>query len=446
MIPKLIDYLTTHKIRNILTAGLVIIAAVGIMAIGIVNFTKIMTDWFSTDFTDVHISIYGQAFNKMMSEALLSILLLLPSIPIFLTAYLIGESHPLGNKLSLVLATLLIGLAFLTNSFLFYITGILCATAAVLEITNRENSRKKADMPVITENVAKFGLRMTGLISVVILFGIILYIFARGAENLTWDFITGTWDWGVAQRILAGRETGDIGGLSHYIIGSLLLVVVCEAVALPLGVGSAVYLSEYSSDNKLTNTIRFFIETLAGVPSIIFGLLGVLVFVSLLGFGQSLISGGLALALMILPWNIRVVEEAMKSVPQSYREASYALGATKWQTIKTIVLYAASPGVITGILLGIGSAIGETAVLIWTTGAEEATTLPTELVGYNARVPSLSVWIYNAYVKFSVSKVPLWETQSTSLAGSCVLLIIFLIISGIALVVRNYLSKKIRGP
>lgn len=443
--PKIIKYLKTHELKNILAAGLVTIAAIGIMAIGIVDFSRIMFEWFSSDFTDVHISLYGQAFNIMLAEALLAILLLLPSIPIFLTGYLIGESHPLGKKLSFVLAAILISLAFTTDSFLFFFTAALCIFAAVLELTDKVNEDKKAEMPIITENVAKFGLRITGLISVVILFGVIIYIFIRGSKNLTWEFLTGTWDWGVAQRILAGRETGEIGGLSHHIIGSLLLVVVCELFALPLGVGSAIYLSEYSSDNKLTNTIRFFIETLAGVPSIIFGLLGLLVFVTLLGFDQSLIAGGLALALMILPWNIRVVEEAMKAVPQSYREASYALGATKWQTIKTIVLYAASPGVITGILLGIGAAIGETAVLIWTTGAEEATRLPTALVGYQARVPSVAVWIYNAYVTFSVSNVPLWVTQNVSLAGSCVLLIIFLAISGIALIIRNYLSKKIRG-
>jgi phosphate transport system permease protein len=149
---------------------------------------------------------------------------------------------------------------------------------------------------------------------------------------------------------------------------------------------------------------------------------------------------------MILPWNIRVTEEAMKAVPQSYREASYALGATKWQTIKNHVLYAASPGILTGILLGVGAAIGETAVLLYTTGAEEATSLPTAIAGgAEARVPTLAVWIYNVYVKFGVSGVPLWDTQNFALTGAAVLMILFLGISLAALLVRNYLSKKITG-
>jgi phosphate transport system permease protein len=151
---------------------------------------------------------------------------------------------------------------------------------------------------------------------------------------------------------------------------------------------------------------------------------------------------------MILPWNIRVTEEALKSVPHSYREGSYALGATKWETIKTQVLYAGSPGIITGILLGVGAAIGETAVLIWTAGGLEATSLPTAFISTtsgSARIPTLAMWIYLSWDEFSFAHAPGWTKENVCLAGAFVLLVIFLAISLFALVARNYLSRRIRG-
>ncbi len=442
------NYLTKHQISNILATGLIAIAAIGVVSIGIGGFINTLTTWFSTDFTGVHIALYGVAFNKMMAQALLSLLSTLVSIPLFLMAYLTSESHPWGNKLSIVSAFILITLAFALNLKIevTFTAGILCLLSGIIEPINQRGNERKTSSAMVTENIAKFGLRLSGLMGAVILFGIVIYIFARGSQNLSWEFITGKWNWGHVIAVLAGRESGSLGGLSDFIIGSLLVVIACEAVALPLGIGSAIYMAEYSSENKLTNTIRFFIETLAGVPSIIFGLLGYIVFVGLMGFGPSILSGGLSLALMILPWNIRVSEEAMKAVPQSYREASYALGGTKWQTIKSIVLYASSPGIITGILLGIGAAIGETAVLIYTTGAEEAATLPTAIAGASgASVPTLATWIYYAFNKFTVSNIPQYVIENYALTGSLILLGVFLAISVVALIVRNYLYKKING-
>ncbi len=444
---KIYAYLSSHSIKNILTTGLMIVAAIGIASIGLANFTSTLQNWFATDFSSIHISFYGQAFNTMMSQAILGLLETLISIPLFLIAYLISESHPYGNRLAIASALVFLIIAFVTNyRFEVLLTvGALCTLSGLIEPTIQKEKRE-TDSPIIIENIAKFSLKLSGIIVIIVLFGIVTYIFARGASNLSWEFIFGNWDWGHVIAVLARGEGGTIGGISQYIMGSLIVVATCELFALPLGIGSAIYLAEYASENKLTDTIRFFIETLAGVPSIIFGLLGFILLVGILGFGESILSGGIALALMILPWNIRVTEEAMKAVPHSYREASYALGATKWQTIKNVVLYASSPGVLTGILLGVGAAIGETAVLIYTTGAEEATILPSVIAGGSgARVPTLAVWIWNVYTKFSVSTVPIWFMENIALAGSLVLMAIFLVISIIALVIRNHLSKKIKG-
>jgi len=444
--PKAIAYLQNHSFRNILATGLIVLAAIGIASIGLAEIFDILGTWLSTDFTGIHVSFYGVAFNYMVASLLLSTLKTMLCLPFFIIAYFVSEAHPYGNKLSLIVAFVLVSLAFLT-SYRFEVmltTGALCAIAGFIEPVNQQKKNQKVDSPIVIEKIVKFSLKFSGVLVIIILFGIIAYIFARGAADISLEFIIGQWDWGRVIAVLARGEEGSVGGISQYILGSIIIVIACELVALPLGIGSAIYLSEYSSENKFTNTVRFFIETLAGVPSIIFGLLGFIIFVSI--FGESIIAGGLALALMILPWNIRVTEEAMKAVPHAYREASYALGATKWQTIRKIVLYASSPGILTGILLGVGAAIGETAVLIYTTGAEEATTLPRVLYGGSeARVPTLAVWIWNVFSKLSVSNVPQWETENLALAGSAVLLVLFLGISIVALLIRNHLTKKIKG-
>jgi phosphate transport system permease protein len=159
-----------------------------------------------------------------------------------------------------------------------------------------------------------------------------------------------------------------------------------------------------------------------------------------------LLGGGISLAFMILPWNIRIAEEAMKAVPQSYREASMALGATQWQTVRKIVLYASSPGILTGILLGLGAALGETAVVLLTgSGWGGATTLQLSLT--HAAIPSLPVWIYMAPTLLlgggGVGRVT--EAYNMMLTGSFVLVVMFLAICFIALIVRNHLTKKITG-
>jgi phosphate transport system permease protein len=172
-------------------------------------------------------------------------------------------------------------------------------------------------------------------------------------------------------------DMGRGGGIFSTIVATVYVTVLAILLASPLGVGSAVYLTEYTREGWVTRIIRFGAECLAGVPSIILGLFGFVLFVMKLGFGWSILSGGLTLAIMVLPIIIRTSEEAIKAVPQEYRQVCYSLGLSKWQTITRIVLPSALPGISTGIMLSVGRSLGETAVLLFTAGAALRT--PTSL-------------------------------------------------------------------
>ena len=164
------------------------------------------------------------------------------------------------------------------------------------------------------------------------------------------------------------KRAGRVGGISTIIINTIYMVLLTVAFSTPLGIGAAVYLTEYAKQGRLVRILRLGTETLAGIPSIIFGLFGFIVFVTALGLGIGLLSGTLTLTLMILPTIIRTSEEAIKAVPMSFRSGSLALGAGKWQTICKVVLPAAAPGILTGVILAIGRAVGETAALLFTMG------------------------------------------------------------------------------
>jgi len=195
---------------------------------------------------------------------------------------------------------------------------------------------------------------------------VIAHILTEGLPYVTPEFLLGS-----PQRM--GRE----GGILPTIVGTLALTVVAVLIATPLGVGTAIYLTEYTREGRLTRLIRFGTESLAGVPSIIFGLFGFVFFVITLGMGWSILSGGLTLAAMILPTIIRTSEEAIRSVPRAYRDVSFSLGATRWQTVTRAVLPSALPGIATGVILGIGRSVGETAAVILTAGS--ALRMPTSL-------------------------------------------------------------------
>jgi phosphate transport system permease protein len=393
---------------------------------------------------------------------------MLPAVVMFSIGYLLWEGHSYGWKLAFLTSgiAVLSGFAgYLNVEFAVIIAG-LSALAAVLEIRKRRKAQvKPKDLSIVTENIAKFGLRLSGVICVVILIGMIAYITVRASPYLSWDFFTSS-NWGFTNtaKIIQGASNGSMGGILPFATGSLLLAGVCELISIPLGLGAAIYLSEYSSQNKLTEIVRYFIETLAGVPSVIIGLVGLAVFVIALGWGNSLMGAAISLAFMTLPWNIRIAEEALKSVPKSYREASYALGATKWQTTRHAVLFAASPGIITGVLLGFGAALGETIVVALTGGwnppgnigvngeLSTYTILPpiTKLFSTHQTIPNLPVFIWQApqLMQFSVGHQNLnlaFMQYGVVLAASFYLVVMYLGVCGIALIARNYLSKKIRG-
>ncbi len=193
---------------------------------------------------------------------------------------------------------------------------------------------------------------------------------AAGLSTLTRKGVERGWNLSFRYLVEAPRLSGKVGGISTIILNTFFMLILTIAMAAPIGVAAAVYLVEYAKQGPLVRLLRLGTETLAGIPSIIFGLFGFLFFVDILGFGFGLLSGCLTLTLMILPTIVRTSEEALKAVPRSLREGSLALGATKLQTIARVAIPAAAPGILTGLILGIGRAVGETAALIFTMGSD----------------------------------------------------------------------------
>lgn len=220
--------------------------------------------------------------------------------------------------------------------------------------------------PRLEQNAVKVVLMVLTAITVGILLFIIVFILRKGVPVLELSFLT-------RNPVDMGRG----GGIFSTIVGTLVLTLVAVLIAAPLGVGTAIFLTEYTWENRVTRIIRFGADCLAGIPSIIFGLFGFILFVTKLRFGWSILSGGLTLAFMILPTIIRTSEEAIKSVPASYRQVSFSLGSTRWQMVARVVLPAALPGIVTGVILSIGRSIGETAAVIFTAGS--ALHLPTSI-------------------------------------------------------------------
>jgi phosphate transport system permease protein len=204
--------------------------------------------------------------------------------------------------------------------------------------------------------------------TVLILAFIIVFVLQRGLPYVTWEFLS-----------RPPRESGREGGVLPMIVGTLAVTLLAVAIATPLGLGTAIYLVEFTRENRFTRMVRFGADSLAGVPSIIFGLFGFVFFVITLGFGWSILAGGLTLSFMILPTVIRTSEEALKAVPQGYREVALTLGASKWQSIVKVVLPSALPGIVTGVILGMGRSISETAAVIFTAGSSLAQAVPTSL-------------------------------------------------------------------
>lgn len=220
--------------------------------------------------------------------------------------------------------------------------------------------------PKISQLIAKIVIWFVSIIVVLLLLFIVSNILLKGVPTLTWKFLTEN-----------PSDMGRAGGIFSTIVSTMMVTTVAIVVATPFGVGTAFYLTEFTHESRLTRVIRFSAESLAAIPSIVYGLFGFIFFVIYLKLGWSVISGGLTMAVMILPTIIRTSEEAIRSVPVKYREVSYSLGGTKWQTIVGAVLPSAFPGISTGIILGIGRCVAETAAVILTAGS--ALRMPTSI-------------------------------------------------------------------
>ncbi|MDO8683084.1 MAG: phosphate ABC transporter permease PstA [Armatimonadota bacterium] len=245
-------------------------------------------------------------------------------------------------------------------------------------------------------------LAMTAVIVVIPVIAVLYILVSKGGSAVTWTFLT-------QPPVNSMRE----GGIFPAVIGTLCLVSGTIVFALPVGVLAAVYLTEYARPGPLIRLVRLAIVNLAGVPSIVYGLFGLGLFVLLLNFGMSILSGSLTLALLTLPVVITASEEALRTVPQSFREASLALGATKWQTVRGVVLPNAVPGIITGLILGIGRAAGETAPILFTAAAFYVPALPRSIFDPVMALPN-HLFVLATQVPNAPPKVQ-WGTATTLL-------------------------------
>ena len=272
-----------------------------------------------------------------------------------------------------------------------------------------------------------FGVvRLSALIITIALIGILTYIFFHGFRAISWDFLT-----------LPPTDSMTSGGIMPAIVGTLYLTIGAISVALPLGVVSAIYLTEYAKQGRWIRIIRIGVNCLAGVPSVVFGLFGLGFFVVFLKFGSSILAGSLTLGILILPTIIGASEEALKSVPQTFREASLALGVSKWSTIARIVLPSALPGILTGSILGVGRAAGETAPIMFTAAAFFTATLPKSIFDEVMALP------YHIYV-LATAGTHIEQTRSLQYGTVLVLVGLVLGIDLIAILIRSSMRRKKR--
>ncbi len=210
-------------------------------------------------------------------------------------------------------------------------------------------------------------------ISVALLVGILFYVLGKGAGTISWEFLS------MVPSSLKGTF-----GIAGNLLNTLYMILITLLLATPIGVGSAIYLNEYAHPGKLVRFIEFTTETLSGIPSIIFGLFGMVFFGNFFHLGYSILTGALTLTLMVLPLITRNTQEALKTVPESYRTGAMGIGATKWYMIRTVLLPSAMPGMITGVILSIGRIVGESAALLFTAGSGYL--LPKSAMGYLDKV------------------------------------------------------------
>ena len=261
---------------------------------------------------------------------------------------------------------------------------------------------------------------------VAILFVILGFIIIKGGSVISWDFLT-----------KAPEEGMTKGGLFPAIVGTFYLIVGSSIISFPIGIMSGIYMNEYATNGKVVRFIRIMTNNLSGVPSVVFGLFGMSLFVNALGWGDSIIAGSFTLALMSLPLIIRTTEEALKSIDDSFRHGSLALGATKLQTIRRVVLPMAFPNIITGLILSVGRVSGETAPILFTVAAYFLPQLPGSIFDQCMALP------YHLYV-ISTSGTDIEASRGMAYGTALVLIAIVLVVNLLANLLRNYFAKKVK--
>ena len=276
--------------------------------------------------------------------------------------------------------------------------------------------------PKLTQKLAWGFIWAAGIIAVLILLFIISYVLAKGLSVISPEFLFTEPEGG-----LSGE-----GGISSCIVATLWLIAITMAILTPLGIGAAIYLAEYAPDNRFTHLIRYSVELLAGVPSIVFGLFGFAIFVLVLHFNYSILAGALTLVCLLLPFLVRSAEEAMRAVPQSQREAALALGATRWQPVAHIIMPAALPGIVTGIILCIGGVVAESACLYVTMGGSAG--MPTSFLSGGR---TLAVHVF--YLAMETNAL------DKALATGAVLIILILVLNFITRWLSQRFQAKMKG-
>ena len=289
-----------------------------------------------------------------------------------------------------------------------------------MKLVEKNNSR--INKRLLLNSVVKGLFFLATFFGIVVLAILVMRIVSQGASYLDWDFLSN----------YASRRPED-AGIKAAIYGTVWIMAIVAPVSLVLGVGTAIYLEEYAPDNKFTHFIELNISNLSGVPSIVFGLLGLTVFVRLLEMGRSVLAGGLTMSLMILPVTVVSSQEAIRAIPKEQYEASYAMGATKWQTIRTVVLPAAVPGILTGSILALSRAVGETAPLLMIGAMTFIAYVPESILSGFTAMP---IQIFNWAGR------PQEEFQAVAAAGSIVLMLMLVIMNSLAIYIRNKFSKR----
>ncbi len=267
-------------------------------------------------------------------------------------------------------------------------------------------------------------LRLAALLNGLMFFAVCGFLLIKGLPGLSWEFLS-----------QAPRESMTAGGIFPAIMGTVILSLLSVGLALPLGCAAAVYLSEYAAPGRLTDWVRLGINNLAGVPSVVFGLFGLAFFVTYLGLQVSILSGALTLAALSLPVVIGTAEEAMRAVPDSYRHASLALGATKWQTIYRVVLPSALPGILTGAILALSRAAGETAAIMFTCAVFYKPGLPNSLLDSVMALPT------HIYV-LATAGTDIDKTRPLQYSSALVLVLLILLMNAAITILRSRRQKR----